>query len=242
MIDDRQEAFPVDNKELIVFLCDRKMGIGADGLILIRNHPALDFKMIFFNPDGSQSLCGNGSRCAIAFARGLGMIRDTTAFETTDGEHDGYFEEGVPHFHLHDVSKTEQLGSSDFFINTGSPHFIRIVDEVSAVPILEEGRKIRYASEFSPGGTNVNFLQKNQDSITVRTYERGVEDETLSCGTGVTASALAAGLLGYSSPVSVKTKGGNLKVTFNKSGDRFTDIYLSGPATKVYEGTIDVPV
>ncbi len=239
MIDDRKELFPVHNTDLIVSLCNRKMGIGADGLILIRNHASLDFKMIFFNPDGSQSLCGNGSRCAMAFSKVLGMIGDHTTFETTDGAHDGFFEGDIPHFHLHDVKKTERNGA-DYFINTGSPHYIRIVEEASAVSIIEEGRKIRYSAEYAPGGTNVNFLQKNDDSITVRTYERGVEDETLSCGTGVTASALAASMLGYTSPVNVVTRGGNLKVAFTKSGGAFTDIYLSGPATKVYEGTVEV--
>lgn len=239
MIDDRKELFPIDRKDLIVSLCDRKMGIGADGLILIRNHQSLDFRMIFFNPDGSQSLCGNGSRCAIAFAKVLGMIGDQTTFETTDGVHDGYFDGEIPHFHLHDVKKTETKGA-DYFINTGSPHYIRIVEEASSVPVIEEGRKIRYSAEYAPGGTNVNFLQKNKDSITVRTYERGVEDETLSCGTGVTASALAASLMGYASPVKVVTKGGNLKVAFSRSGGEFTGIYLSGPVKKVYEGTIEV--
>lgn len=241
MVDDREERFPIGNKNLISFLCDRKMGIGADGLILIRNHASVDFKMIFFNPDGSESLCGNGSRCAMEFAKQLGIITEKTTFETTDGIHDGFFEWGTPHFHLHDVKAIRHEGH-DYFINTGSPHFIRMVDEVSEVDVRTEGRKIRYSEAFAPAGTNVNFLQKDTTGIRVRTYERGVENETLSCGTGVTACAIAAHHLGYSSPVHVSTPGGQLQVSFHEQDGHYTSIYLAGPATFVYQGSIDLPV
>lgn len=241
MIDDREMQFPEENRELIGYLCDRKMGIGADGVILIQPHPTLDFRMVYFNPDGSRSLCGNGSRCAIAFAQALGIIDTRTTFETTDGVHDAYITDDTFHFHLFDVKSVARI-DTDFFINTGSPHHIRLVADVSATDVVKVGRKIRYSDAYAPAGTNVNFLQKQENGIRVRTYERGVEDETLSCGTGVTACALAAHFLGYQSPVAIQTQGGNLTVSFTAGADgSFTNVYLSGPAKKVFEGQIEVP-
>lgn len=239
MIDDRSGFFPMEDKKLISFLCDRKMGVGADGVILIQNHPDLDFRMVYFNPDGSQSLCGNGSRCAIAFAKTLGVIGDQTTFETTDGVHDAFIEGEIVHFHLHDVSRTKKH-ETGYFINTGSPHHVELVQDVNTTDILQIGSKIRYSEQYAPAGTNVNFLEQAADHIKVRTYERGVENETLSCGTGVTACALAASDLNYTSPVSVQTLGGKLTVSFEKNTTGFTNIYLAGPAKKVYEGTISV--
>ena len=242
MIDDRQMTFPKDNSTLITRLCDRKLGIGADGVILIQPHDTLDFRMVYFNPDGSQSLCGNGSRCAVAFAKSLDIIGDKTTFETTDGIHDAYFEGDIVHFHLHDVHEIEKRRGG-WYINTGSPHHIDIVTDLENHPILERGRTIRYDEAYAPGGTNVNFLEKTDVGIKVRTYERGVENETLSCGTGVTACALAASYLSYGSPVKVFTKGGELTVSFQKNeNDEFSNIYLAGPAKKVFEGQIDVIV
>ncbi|MEQ8472101.1 MAG: diaminopimelate epimerase [Marinoscillum sp.] len=242
MIDDRSESFPRDNKELIGFLCDRKMGIGADGVILIQNHPDLDFRMVYFNPDGSESLCGNGSRCAIAFAEALGIITDKTTFETTDGVHDAFIENDIYHFHLHDVSGVEKIGK-DWFINTGSPHHIQVVDDLQNFDIISAGRAIRYSEKYKPAGTNVNFVEPNGKGIKVRTYERGVENETLSCGTGVTACAISASLMNYESPVHVETLGGNLTVSFVRKGnEQFEDIYLAGPAKKVYEGIMELPI
>ncbi|MEQ9305172.1 MAG: diaminopimelate epimerase [Marinoscillum sp.] len=242
MVDDREATFPVDNKEVIAFLCDRRMGIGADGVILIQNHPELDFRMIYFNPDGSKSLCGNGSRCAIAFAQSLGIISTTTTFETTDGVHDAFIEGETYHFHLHDVQDVEKI-DGDWFINTGSPHHIQVVDNLTEVDILSVGRAIRYSEKYAPNGTNVNFVEKNGRGIKVRTYERGVENETLSCGTGVTACALSASFMGMESPVSVETLGGQLSVSFVKKGnEQFEDIYLAGPAKKVFDGIVEVPI
>ncbi len=240
MIDDRSETFPTTNKKLIAHLCDRKMGIGADGVILIQNHSRVDFNMIYFNPDGSKSLCGNGSRCAIAFAKALGIIGDQTEFETTDGIHDAFIEGDIIHFHLYDVgSITSHF--KDWFINTGSPHHIQLVENVNETDIIKIGREIRESAHYSPAGTNVNFIEKTSGVIKVRTYERGVEDETLSCGTGVTACALVASLLNYESPVSIETKGGNLTVSYTVTDDQsFENIYLAGPAKKVFEGTVEV--
>lgn len=242
MIDDREEQFPVDNTKLISFLCDRKMGIGADGVILIRNHPTADFHMIYFNPDGSKSLCGNGSRCAMGFAQSLGMVGKSVTFETTDGVHDGTIEGEIYRFHLHDVNDVRQLGD-DWFIHTGSPHHIRFINDLDTRDILSEGREIRYSEQYRPNGTNVNFVQKNGRGIRVRTYERGVENETSSCGTGVTACALAASFLNYKSPVAIETNGGMLTVSFDKVDERhFKNIYLAGPAEKVYEGRVEVAI
>lgn len=242
MIDDRNGQFPLGNKAMISFLCDRRMGIGADGVILIQNHTSLDFKMIYYNPDGSESLCGNGSRCAIAFANNLGIIKNSTSFETTDGEHDAFIEKGIIHFHLHDVSKVNKI-NDDWFINTGSPHHIALEKDLASVDILEKGRKIRYSQEYAPNGTNVNFVEKAKDGIKVRTYERGVEGETLSCGTGVTACAIASSFMGYESPVDIFALGGDLSVSFDKVNDnKFENIYLAGPAKKVFEGTVNIPV
>lgn len=242
MIDDRERNFPEDDAAVIGFLCDRKMGVGADGVILIQEHPEHDFRMIYYNPDGSKSLCGNGSRCAIAFAKALGIIGDQTVFETTDGIHDAFIDQEIVHFHLHDVGEVERVGE-DYFINTGSPHHVQLVEDVNAVEIIDAGSAIRYSEHYMPAGTNVNFVEKGEKSIKVRTYERGVEGETLSCGTGVTACALTASLLNYGSPVQVETKGGELSVSFEQTGDQqFKNIYLAGPAKKVFEGIVEVPV
>ncbi|MFY0599606.1 MAG: diaminopimelate epimerase [Cyclobacteriaceae bacterium] len=242
MIDDRDEKFPVGNKSVIEFLTDRKMGVGADGVILIQNHQEYDFKMVYYNPDGSESLCGNGSRCAIAFAKNLGIIEDTTTFETTDGVHEAFIEEDIIHFQLHDVENVNE-SNTDWFINTGSPHHIVIVDDLENVDIVEKGRKIRYSDAYAPSGTNVNFIEKDKTGIKVRTYERGVEDETLSCGTGVTACAIASSFFGYESPISIKAKGGDLSVSFDKvNGNKFENIYLAGPAEHVYQGKIELEI
>lgn len=240
MIDDREERFPVESKEVISKLCDRKMGIGADGVILIQNHPEHDFRMIYFNPDGSKSLCGNGSRCAVAFAQHLGIIKDKTLFETTDGVHDAFIDGDIYHFHLHDVSKVQRL-DEDWYINTGSPHYVKVVDQVDTTDIKTIGSAIRYSEAYQPSGTNVNFVEKQQNRISVRTYERGVEDETLSCGTGVTACAIAASFMDYTSPITVETKGGTLIVSYDKINEhQFENIYLAGPAKKVFEGAIEI--
>ncbi len=241
MIDDRSGSFPFDNTGVIGFLCDRKMGIGADGVILIQNHPTLDFRMIYYNPDGSKSLCGNGSRCAIAFAEALGIIKDKTTFETTDGVHNAFIEGDTYHFHLHDIEFSEDADARDVFLDTGSPHHVQFVEDVAAVDIVSQGSSIRYSDKYAPSGTNVNFVEPTDQGIKVRTYERGVENETLSCGTGVTASALAASIKGFESPVSVETQGGLLQVSFEKSNtNHYQNIYLAGPAKKVFEGVVEV--
>lgn len=241
MIDDRSEAFPEKDLSLVRKLCDRKFGIGADGLILIRNKSAYDFEMIYFNADGSQSMCGNGARCAVSFSKFLEIIDIETRFLAIDGAHDAKIDNGIVYLKMGNVSSLSNTGS-DYFVNTGSPHHVRFVDNVDTYPVVEEGAKIRYAEEYHPSGTNVNFVTPNSEGeIQVRTYERGVENETLSCGTGVTACALVYGSRNKLRDVKIKTPGGNLEVRFTEHADgSFQNISLIGPAQQVFGGKIKI--
>lgn len=239
LIDNRDNTFKPSPSQ-VANLCDRKFGIGADGLILIENHPSLNYKMIYFNADGTQSLCGNGSRCGFAFAKSLSMVDQSATFETTDGVHQVKSENGLIHFQLFDVNSVKKE-EGDWYVNTGSPHYIKIVEDTESVDLVSEGRKIRNLPTYSSqNGTNVNFAQLLRDGMKIRTYERGVEDETLSCGTGATAVALVASELGQKSPVKIETRGGDLFVSFEKNGDHFSNIWLAGPAEKVFEGTVSI--
>lgn len=225
-------------------LCDRRFGIGADGLMLLEKDGAFDFNLVYYNSDGSQSLCGNGSRAAVMFASFLGLVNGNTHFKAYDGTHDAEISgDGMVRLRMNDVTGVKRT-NNDFFIHTGSPHFIRVVGGVKDHPVVDEGRSIRYSADFQPGGTNVNFIElQNDNTIFVRTYERGVENETLSCGTGVTAAALAASFLGYTSPVKIRTLGGELSVAFEAAagqGGAFTNIFLIGPAKMVFEGELEL--
>lgn len=242
LIDNRSGAFSFSAGQ-IKKICDRKFGVGADGLILIEKHPSTDFNLNYYNSDGSQSLCGNGSRAAVQFASTLGMINGKTSFNAYDGLHDAELQStGKIRLHMNDVSEVKEIGTN-LFINTGSPHLICFVDDVQHHPVFEDGKKLRYDKQFeAQGGTNVNFVQlQSNNTIFVRTYERGVENETLSCGTGVTAAALAASRKGYASPITVKTLGGELLVEFEQHTGTpiFSHIYLIGPAKKVFEGVFE---
>ncbi|GJM28018.1 MAG: diaminopimelate epimerase [Cyclobacteriaceae bacterium] len=238
MIDDRMNGFDLSRIDLISRWCDRKFGIGADGVILIRDHPDYDFEMVYFNPDGTQSLCGNGSRCAVRFAESLGIVSASCKFMAVDGLHEGQIQGEQIRIKMHNVDtllKTEE----DYFVDTGSPHYVTLVKELANVDVVKEGRTIRNNPRFLPGGTNVNFVQPKNGQVLVRTYERGVEDETLSCGTGVTAVALVMAAQGFESPVNISAAGGDLQVSFIKTPDKgYTEVYLSGPAEKVFEGII----
>ena len=239
MIDNRNKAFDRNDLETVGWLCDRRFGVGGDGVILIEPDAQADFEMVYFNPDGSQSLCGNGSRCAVMFARELGIIQEKTTFRAIDGLHEAKIKGDQVHLLMHDVAGCEQLGD-DFVMDTGSPHYIRYVADVDAVDVLADGREIRYSPDYEKEGINVNFVQLMGDQqAAIRTYERGVENETLSCGTGCTAVALSMGLKDTQSPVSLKARGGNLQVAFEKQGESFRNIYLIGPAKKVFEGIVD---
>jgi diaminopimelate epimerase len=248
LIDNRSGKYSF-TKDEIERVCDRKFGIGADGLMLIEKHPDFDFNLVYYNRDGSQSLCGNGSRAAVHMASTLGILNGKTKFNAYDGGHAAeILPDGTIKLRMNDVSEVTKKGD-DLFLHTGSPHFVRFVDDVKNYPVFENGKSIRYSNDFKPGGTNVNFIQLLPDNtIFVRTYERGVEDETLSCGTGVVASAIASSLRGYKSPVKVKTLGGELSVEFrtpdstseNGHSDKFTDIFLAGPAKLVFEGDLEL--
>ncbi len=238
MIDNRAGLFDADNQALVHQMCHRRFGIGADGLILLEKAEGYDFRMVYFNADGREgSMCGNGGRCAVKFAQSLGLFQEKTRFLAVDGLHEAHLADSIVHLKMGDVMAWEENADS-FFLDTGSPHYVREVKDLSNFDVLKQGKAIRYNDRFAEKGTNVNFLEKTGDrQIFVRTYERGVEDETYSCGTGVTACALVANLQGMASPVQVKTIGGNLEVSFQKKGEQtFTHIYLAGPAEKVYEG------
>ena len=240
MIDNREHAFDRTNLKLVSKLCDRRFGIGADGVILIENSDQADFEMVYFNPDGSQSLCGNGSRCAVMFARFLGMIGNETKFIAIDGEHEARIEDKLVYLKMHDVASYEEIGN-DFLINTGSPHYIHYVENTDAIDPVIEGRAVRYSDRFSKHGVNVNFLEKiDRHTLKIRTYERGVENETLSCGTGCTAAALSLAINDDINSVDLQAVGGNLRVDFQKNDGGFSDIYLIGPAEAVFQGQIEV--
>ncbi|MFD2201760.1 diaminopimelate epimerase [Shivajiella indica] len=241
MIDDRDHSFPDKDLALVQKLCDRKFGIGADGLILIRSKPGFDFEMVYFNADGSQSMCGNGARCAVEFSRFLGIIGDQTYFLAIDGEHQAKIVGPWIELGMSPVSSLANA-AGDFFVNTGSPHHVRFVENVLEYPVVEKGAEIRYSGQYAPKGTNVNFVTPlSEDEIYVRTYERGVENETLSCGTGVTACALVYGYKNELHEVKIKTPGGDLKVRFSENSDgSFQNILLIGPAEQVFSGKIEI--
>lgn len=241
MIDNRDGKFDGSNNALVARLCDRRFGIGADGLILLENDPELDFKMVYYNSDGNtSSMCGNGGRCLVKFAYDLGVVGEKSVFMAIDGEHDAFVKDGLVYLKMINVAEVEQT-NQDFYMNTGSPHYVSFVNDLDDFPVYDEGYKIRNNDRFAQVGTNVNFVEKiSEDTIGVRTYERGVEDETFSCGTGVTAAAIAASLQGYQSPVKVKTKGGDLMITFEKKEDLYQEIFLCGPAERVFTGQVNI--
>lgn len=242
MIDNREGTFPAHEVKVIQRLCDRKFGIGADGLILIEKDDKSDFHCNYFNADGSQSLCGNGSRCAVNFSRSLGIIGDKTTFRAIDGLHEAHCEGDTVHLKMADVGEPQLASEQDYFLDTGSPHHVCVVADVAKHEVVKIGREIRYSSAYENGGTNVNFVEKRGDhSAAMRTYERGVENETLSCGTGATAVALVLAGQGFESPVRLDTPGGQLEVSFQRKKEGgFENVYLIGPGLKVFDGEIEI--
>jgi diaminopimelate epimerase len=237
MIDNRQLLFNAGDQQLIKKMCDRRFGIGADGLILLEDHSSYDFQMVYFNSDGNpSSMCGNGGRCLVRFAHDMGVIKKETTFIAIDGPHDAFLKDGLVHLKMIDVDWVE-VNKDFYFLNTGSPHYVSNVNDIHTFPVYEEGYKIRNNERFKDEGTNVNFIERTSDVLWVRTFERGVEDETYSCGTGVTAAAIAASYQGMTSPVSISTLGGALKIEFKRKDNAFSDIYLVGPAIQVFKGT-----
>lgn len=244
MIDNRQENFPKDDIKLVEKLCDRRFGIGADGLILLENDEATDFKMVYYNADGNQSsMCGNGGRCLVAFAKQLKIIENKTTFIATDGLHHATISEnGIVSLQMKDVDAVK-IEEEYIFLDTGSPHHVQLVDDLKSYPIKEKGAAIRYGELYGKSGSNVNFVHQNDtDTFSVRTYERGVEDETLSCGTGVTAVAIAMKAIGKtnSNKIKLNVEGGKLEVSFQEKEGKYVDVFLKGPATFVFEGSVAV--
>ncbi len=242
IIDNRQNSFDKMNTKLIAHLCDRRFGIGADGLILLENHNTLDFKMVYFNADGNESsMCGNGGRCITAFANLLGIIEDKATFEAIDGLHKAVIENSSVKLQMQDIDYVQD-GDGHVFLDTGSPHYVKLSQEIKDLDVKSEGAKIRYSRDYKEKGTNVNFVKKiTNETFAIRTYERGVEDETLSCGTGVTAAAIAMNYIGETEKnlITLHTQGGDLQVSFDKQGDSYVNIWLIGPATQVYKGSIE---
>lgn len=228
----------------VAHLCHRRMGIGADGLILISPSERADFRMIYFNADGRESsMCGNGGRCIVAFAHQLGLIDDRCVFDAVDGLHEAVYEpNGQVRLRMIAPHGYREIGPGRQWIDTGSPHYVSFeAADLSGLNVFEEGRRIRYSAEFAPGGTNVNFVNiLEKGHLRVRTYERGVEDETLSCGTGVTACAyLYLQTLDPPLPaVSVRTEGGALRVEVQHPGTSEEEVWLCGPAVCVFSGTV----
>jgi diaminopimelate epimerase len=243
MIDDRSNSF-VWEPQLIKQLCYRHFGIGADGLILLQDDKETDFKMVYFNSDGNQStMCGNGGRCIVKFAEELGIIKNKATFTAVDGIHEALIINDLVELKIANVSEV-QIFENHYFLNTGSPHHIEFVENVEEVDVKNSGKKIRFGAPYFEEGSNVNFVEiLNENSLKIRTYERGVEDETLACGTGITAAAIAGFESGKlnSNEINIESKGGNLKVKFtkNESGG-YENIWLIGPAEKVFEGEIEL--
>lgn len=243
MVDNRTNEIKLSQPE-IEKLCHRRFGIGADGLIMLENAEGFDFRMVYYNADGNEgSMCGNGGRCTVRFAHDLGIFQEKTSFIAVDGPHEATVSANEISLKMMDV---EQISENEefTFMNTGSPHYISFVEDLETYDVVGEGKKIRYSDEWvKKGGTNVNFVeQKDEKTLFVRTYERGVEDETYSCGTGVTACAIASALrLGMKPPISVKTLGGNLQVSFKGTAENgFTEVFLTGPALCVFQGNVDL--
>jgi diaminopimelate epimerase len=244
MIDNRSGFFPKTNVQLVESLCDRRFGIGADGLILLENDEATDFRMVYYNSDGNlSSMCGNGGRCLVAFAKYLNVINDNCTFIATDGlHHASVSSDGIVSLQMIDVSKINK--ENDYtFMNTGSPHHVQMVEDLEHYNVKENGAALRYGSLYGKEGSNINFVKKiNEDTFSLRTYERGVEDETLACGTGATAVAIAMNVIGQTEATSINlnVEGGKLAVSFDKKGDEFTNVFLIGPAEFVFKGQIEV--
>lgn len=225
----------------IAQLCARHFGIGADGLMLLQSKNGYDFEMIYFNSDGREStLCGNGGRCIVAFAQRLQMFEQQCRFWAIDGVHEANIQGDWVELRMNDVQEI-QVQPNFYFMNTGSPHYVQFVENIQEVDVVVEGRKVRYTPQFQPNGTNVNFVQVQNDFLQVATYERGVEDETLSCGTGVTAAAVAYYLQHpVKTTIPIRTKGGQLQVRFVPEDSKFTNVWLCGPTKFVFSGIAEV--
>lgn len=240
MIDNRSDIFPKEDIGLIARLCDRRFGIGADGLILLEKDDTVDFEMVYYNSDGNKStMCGNGGRCLVAFAQYLDIITKKARFRAIDGIHLATIENGVVDLRMSDVEDIVVKPHS-FFLNTGSPHHVQLVRNLESFNVFKEGARLRYGL-YGESGSNINFIEPlKKGGFAVRTYERGVENETLSCGTGVTAVAIAMHKAGkvQKEIVDIETMGGKLQVRFSADSNIYRNVSLIGPAEQVYKGVI----
>jgi diaminopimelate epimerase len=244
MIDNRLGTFPKEDVKVIARLCNRRFGIGGDGLILLENDSETDFKMVYYNSDGNQSsMCGNGGRCLVAFAKKLNVINNTATFIATDGLHHAIVsEEGIISLQMIDVSAIK-ISADYTFLDTGSPHHVQVVDDLEHYNVRDNGAAIRYGVLYGKQGSNINFVKKiDETTFLLRTYERGVEDETLACGTGATAVAIAMNATGLTqaTAIDVNVEGGKLAVSFDEKDRKYTNVFLKGPAEFVFKGTISI--
>jgi diaminopimelate epimerase len=244
MIDNRLDVFPKENIELIEKICNRRFGVGADGLILLENHIEFDFKMVYFTSDGNESsMCGNGGRCLVAFAKSLNIISTKAVFIATDGLHHAtILENKNVSLQMKDVDDVK-IESDYVFLNTGSPHHVTLIEDLENYDVKTNGAKIRNSDLYGKPGSNVNFVkQLSENHFALRTYERGVEDETLSCGTGATATAIAMHAIGKTNfnIINLDVQGGKLKVSFEENDAKYSNVFLEGKATFVFEGEIEL--
>ncbi|GIZ08798.1 diaminopimelate epimerase [Flavobacterium sp. UMI-01] len=244
MIDNRNETFPKEDTQLIAHLCDRRFGIGGDGLILLENDAETDFKMVYYNSDGNQStMCGNGGRCLVAFAKQMKVIENKATFNAIDGLHHASISpDGIVSLQMIDVNEIN-LTETYSFLNTGSPHHVQLVEDLVSYNVKEKGAALRYGDLYGKAGSNINFVKKIDDTtFALRTYERGVEDETLACGTGATAVAIAMNATGQTNAtaININVEGGKLAVSFDKNDNHYTNVFLIGPATFVFSGEITI--
>ena len=242
LIDNRLGVFDPKNEDLVRRLCDRRFGIGADGLMLLQNIEDYDFEMIYYNADGREgTMCGNGGRCIVAFARDLGIIQENTDFLAVDGPHYAEIDSNLVNLGMIDVAEINR-DEEAYVLNTGSPHYIIKAKNLIDLNVYQAGYAIRNNETYKIEGINVNFAEKEDHGYFVRTFERGVEDETLACGTGATAAAMAMAIeeqLEGNIHIPIRVLGGQLYISFHKEGEKFTDVFLKGPAEQVFKGEIN---
>ncbi len=243
MIDNRDEKFSGLTSAQIQKICQRRFGVGADGLILLEDSDKYDFKMVYFNSDGRESsMCGNGGRCILQFVYDLGLTQENYAFTAIDGLHHGVVDRDEVCLEMTDVQDVKMFENGDLFLDTGSPHHIVFADALPGDDFIAQAKNIRHNDRYNEQGVNVNFVKVTPKLLEMRTFERGVENETLSCGTGVTAAAISSYHSGKikSNVIDVETSGGRLQVKFKPNGAGYKDIWLIAPATRVFEGEIEV--
>ncbi len=238
LIDNRAQIIKLA-EEQIENICHRRFGIGADGLMLLESDSETDFRMIYYNSDGKEgSMCGNGGRCIVAFANEIGIKKEHYHFMATDGLHEALLESSQIDLKMTNVENIKRF-ENDWFLDTGSPHAVEVVKNIEFINVSEEGQQLRQDSRFGENGTNVNFIEINKNQIKIRTYERGVEAETYACGTGAVASAIIANQINPNiEQFTLKALGGTLNVSFDVSNKRYQNIWLKGPAIKVFSGEI----